>query len=195
MYKSISPRVVCIVTLLVYTRTPIFSETTAWREKFLAVRVAFGDPFIPVFLLFQFLVKRYPGRNFFEIMNEIFGKTVMEGSGRRLRRLWHMRAQHVVQLLRAVRQLNIYRIRRSMSWGCHRAVLRVSCVQGTLVIGKWAAFVLPVVLLFILISCLAPFRRSIFSICSRLLRISRTCWWGCTGTCIPGRGADCPFFP
>lgn len=156
MYKSISPRVVCIVTLLVYIANAYIlgNDRVAGRNSWLCVLLS-AILFIPVFLLFQFLVKRYPGRNFFEIMNEIFGKTVMK-------------VLAVVYVAYGICVL-------SMSFNCFarfvssnilpdtpKYVMGVAIAlcsaylvyKGTLVIGKWAAFVLPVVLLFILISLL-----------------------------------------
>ena len=156
MYKSISPRLACIVTLLVYIANAYIlgNDRIAGRNSWLCVLIA-AILFVPVFVLFHYLVKRYPGRNFFEIMNEVFGKRAMK-------------VLAVIYVLYGVSVLG-------MSFNCFarfvssnilpdtpKYVMGVAIAlcaaylvyKGTVVIGKWAAFVLPVVLLFILISLL-----------------------------------------
>ena len=156
MYKSINPRIACIVALLVYIANAYIlgNDRVAGRNSWLCVLLS-AILFLPVYVLFQFLVKRYPGRNFFEIMNEVFGKTVMK-------------VLAVVYIAYGICVLsmsfnsfarfvnsNILTDTPKYVMGIAIALCSAYLVyKGTMVIGKWAAFVLPVVLLFILISLL-----------------------------------------
>lgn len=156
MYKSINPRVFCIVALLVYIANAYIlgNDRVAGRNSWLCVLLS-AILFIPVYVLFQFLTKKYPGRNFFEILSEVFGKTLMKVFA-------------VIYIAYGICVLG-------MSFNCFsrfvssnvlpdtpKYVMAIAIAlcsaylvyKGIVVIGKWAAFVLPVVLLFILISLL-----------------------------------------
>lgn len=156
MYKSISPRIAGIVMVLVYIANAYIlgNDRVAGRNSWLCV-VLSAILFVPVYILFYFLTKKYPGMNFFEIMNQVFGKTVMK----------------VIAVIYVAYAICVL----SMSYNCFARFVSSNILQdtpkyimgiaialcaaylvwkGSVVMGKWASFVLPVVLVFILISLL-----------------------------------------
>lgn len=156
MYKTISPKAVCIVSVLFYIANAYIlgNDRIAGRNSWLCVALA-ALSFLPVFLLFAYLSVHYPGKDFFEILEAVFGKTVRK----------------ILAAIYAVYGIVLL----SMSFDCFArfvstnilpdtpkyvmaTAIALCCTylvaKGTVVLGKWASFVLPVVLLFILISLL-----------------------------------------
>ncbi len=156
MYKSISPRIAGIVMVLVYIANAYIlgNDRIAGRNSWLCVLIS-AILFIPIYILFYFLTKKYPGLNFFEIVNKVCGKTVMK----------------IIAVIYVVYAICVL----SMSYNCFARFVSSNILQDTpkyvmgtaialcaaylvwkggVVMGKWASFVLPVVLIFILISLL-----------------------------------------
>ena len=75
-----------------------------------------------------------------------------------------------------------------------RCAPRILCYKGTLVIGKWAAFVLPVVLLFILISLLGSIPSLHFEYLFPIAENKQDLLVGCTGTLHSRSGSRLSFF-
>ena len=156
MYRSISPKVFCIVAALLYIANAYIlgNDRVAGRDSWLCIILS-ALFYVPVFLLFYFLSKRYPGKNFFEITADIFGKTIMK----------------IVAVLYVIYGVLLL----SMSFNCFARFVSSNILpdtpkyvmataialcatylvhKGTVVMGKWASFVFSVVILFIVISML-----------------------------------------
>lgn len=154
MYRTISPKIACIVMALFYMANSYIlgNDRIAERNAWLCVLLS-ALAFLPVFFLFYLLIKKFPGKNLFEIVECIFGIGV----------------RRVVAGIYAVYGVFLL----SMSFNCFArfvssnvlpdtpkyvmAIAIALCAaylvyQGAVVMGKWGAFILPVVALFIMVS-------------------------------------------
>lgn len=156
MYKTISPKVVCIATVLLYIANAYIlgNDRVAGRNSWLCVILS-AVLFIPVYLLFSLLLKKYPGKNFFEILAAVFGNTAMK----------IIAVIYVVYgILLLSMSFNVFArfVSSNILPDTPKYVMATAIAlcaaylvhRGAIVMGKWASFVLPVVILFILVSLL-----------------------------------------
>ena len=145
---------VCILVMYIFGNSLMYSGSKVKQDTWLAVLIGLFM-FVPMMLIYARTVSLYPGKNLFDIIDDIFGKIF----GRIIALLYVFYAIHLGALL--MRNFSEFIQVASMPETPQLIVLVFLFAlgiwmvkSGLVVLGRWAKFALPVVLIAVMVTIL-----------------------------------------